>query len=223
MARRFPSLHGEWPLHGGWPFDASVFHADRFEQPYHWRKPRKVGVCFMGDLFDTQVKFEWIDDVVNVMQDTKHTYFVLTKQPQNLLKWYRETNALGGGDWQHNIWWGVSCCDQQDANRMIPTLMEIPGNKWLSLEPLLDQVGLLPYLLGDRKSWPGWVVVGCHSHPKNNPCSVLWIQKIIQDCRKASIPVYVKQIDKGWGCAIRHPAYFPFYLRVREMPKEVEP
>jgi protein gp37 len=101
---------------------------------------------------------------------------------------------------------------------MIPTLMEIPGNKWLSFEPLLDEIGLLPYMQGDRNSWPTWVVVGCHSNPRKYPCSPLWIEKIIQDCHRALIPVYVKQITFGWAC-IRNPLNFPTYLRIREMPE----
>jgi protein gp37 len=67
-----------------------TFHADRLEQPLHWRKPRRIGVSFMGDLFHEGITDEQILSVLNVVRrdwnrsfegQTPHTFMVLTKRP----------------------------------------------------------------------------------------------------------------------------------------------
>lgn len=154
IVKRFPSHHDgdvlkPSPLIGKRiDFSQPIFHPSRLDKPLHWKKRRRIGVCFMGDLFDEQVSFDWIDQIVHIMQDTKHTYFVLTKQPQNLLRWYKQTNAIGGGDWTHNIYWGISITDQADLDRMGPILLQIPGKHWISYEPArgtVDFTEICPY------------------------------------------------------------------------------
>jgi protein gp37 len=142
--------------------------ASMLEKPLHWRKPRRVFVNSMSDLFHAQVPFEYIAAVFGVMAATpKHTYQVLTKRPERAReffawmtaqprKWPGETDAaiavrsaeshvgaLGAEDvWPlRNVHLGVSVEDQATADERIPVLLQLPAAvRWVSYEPALGAV-----------------------------------------------------------------------------------
>ena len=67
------------------PFSKVTCHPDRLEIPLHWRKPRKIFVCSMGDLFYESVPDEFIDKVFAVMAlCPQHTFQVLTKRAERM-------------------------------------------------------------------------------------------------------------------------------------------
>lgn len=117
-----------------------------------------------------------------------------------------------------NIWLGVSVEDQRAANERIPVLLGVPAAvRFLSCEPLLG-----PLDLDDENPWltplyrasfadlakrspddplvgrpdPSidWVIVGGESGPKARPCAIEWIESIVEQCRAASVAVFVKQL-----------------------------
>lgn len=87
-------------------------------------------------------------------------------------------------------------------------------NLWLSCEPLLGEIDLdLPMM----PQLPKWVVVGCESGPNRRPCKIEWVESIVDQCRSAGVPVFVKQLDIGGKC--EHDIYkFPAHLRIRQVP-----
>lgn len=237
MAKRFPAIHGTKP---NWlmkrescfsdqvyavrdgdkpiPFSAVQFHPDRLGKPLHWRKPRRIGVCFMGDWMDDQVKCAWIDQILEVIAACpQHQFFSLTKQPQNLEKKIyghcpeSPARELGGGDYLPNLYNGVSITDQEDAYMKESDLISIPGKHWLSIEPM---IGVIPFLL--LKSIH-WVVVGCESGPKRRPMPLEWAYSVVEQCQAAGVPVWVKQIDLN-GKVCHDITKFPPELQVREFP-----
>ena len=158
----------------------SIYLDERtLSQPLHWRKPRRVFVCSMTDLFGEWVTDEMLDRVFAVMALTPHiTYQVLTKRPEQALAYLTqpdvvgdvegEADALAGafgwhhsGDWSWplpNVWLGVSVEDQRRADERIPVLMDTPAAvRFLSCEPLLGAV--------DLSHW-----VGCEICGKALPC-----------------------------------------------------
>jgi protein gp37 len=235
MVRRFPDIHGtenewEWLDPCPIPFTKPQFHADRLDKPTHWKRPRRVGVCFMGDWMDDQVQCGWIDRILDMICfNARHQFFTLTKQPQNLEKKIYShcpespARELGGGDYLPNLWNGVSITDQEDADRMIPDLLKVPGKRWVSYEPMLGPVDFSDYLpietIGgvELENWPSWIVLGCESGPKRRSCDPQWMLDVVRQCKAAGVPVYVKQVDMGKR--VRHnPQEWPEELRVRELP-----
>lgn len=200
------------------PFDEVQFHPDRLDQPLHWKKARRVGVCFLGDLFDDQMKsgvVEWekVMEIINVMWNApQHQYFILTKQPQNMLEFYQEW--MRPEDKKDHIWWGTSYCTQPDFDEKVLQLLQIPGKKWISAEPLMERL----WFGKDLYQWASidLVIVGCHSNPRRYPCKLEWVESVVDQCRAVGIPVYVKQIEINGKC-VQDFKKFPTSVKVREL------
>ena len=241
MVKRFPAIHGtenEW----GWldpcgiPFEKVQFHPDRLEKPLHWKKPRRIGVCFLGDLFDERVPFEWVDKVMKIIAQCKnHSFFVLTKRPERMGEYFRHLAYMLEivGDVRlpiPNLWNGVSITSQADADRMIPELLRIPGKHWVSVEPMLGPVTLFdvdgsisvemqalnPREINFPSDVTDWVVVGCESGAKRRPCPHDWMIDVVEQCKEAGVPVWVKQIEID-GKVCTDITKFPEELQVREL------
>jgi protein gp37 len=139
-------------------------------EPLTWRKPRRVFVNSMSDLFHEGVPFDYIDRVFAVMALTpRHTYQVLTKRPERMAEYLIDSrDMLGnktdervsmeaenvGGDrdkplpWPlANVWLGTSTENQRAADERIPHLLKCPAAvRFLSCEPLLGPIDLKPWL-----------------------------------------------------------------------------
>lgn len=159
----------------GYPADESfrvTLHPERLEEPLRWRKPRRVFVNSMGDLFHEDVLFEFIDQIVAVIAlAQQHTFLILTKRPERMKQylmvvkpenaaedWRRQLYFASGRDrrlsdscyfqWPlSNLWLGVTCENQQAADERVPILLQIPAaGRFVSVEPMLGPVDLKPYL-----------------------------------------------------------------------------
>ncbi len=143
-------------------------HPKRLDHPLHWRKPRKVFVCSMGDLFHEDVPTQFVDGVFAVMSLLpQHTFQVLTKRPERMRAYLSENTVLfeidsvaastlakhtdqnhvtlpRSGAWPlPNVWLGVSIEDQATADERIPLLLETPAAvRFISYEPALAPVRL---------------------------------------------------------------------------------
>lgn len=138
-------------------------HHDRLDTPLRWRKPCRVFVNSMSDLFHPDVPDEFIDQVFAVMALTpQHTYQVLTKRPErmraylrgaenDLQRWGSAVVHVTGSPCAshiedqhyplHNVWLGVSVEDQKTANERIPLLLQTPAAvRFVSYEPALGPV-----------------------------------------------------------------------------------
>ena len=127
--------------------------------PMHWRKPRRVFVNSMSDLFHETVDEDWIDQVFAVMAKCpQHTFQVLTKRPGRMAAYFDEIDAypVVGSErlgftldeieerWPlPNVWLGTSVEDQERADERIPELLKCPAAvRFLSIEPLLALIEL---------------------------------------------------------------------------------
>lgn len=183
---------------------------DRLDQPRRWKKPRRIFVNSMSDLFHPDVPINYVAEVWAAMLATpRHTYQVLTKRPQIL------AHRLGvwlDVDAQPGIWLGTSIELDEYAFRA-DRLRDAPAAlRFLSLEPLL---GPLPSLsLTDID----WVIVGAESGPAARPMQLEWVRDIRDRCQAAGVPLFVKQLTNPKGRVYKDISEFPPDLRIREMP-----
>ncbi len=109
-------------------------HEDRLMDPLHWKKPQRIFVNSMSDLFHPDVPFEFIYRVYHFMMGIpRHTYMILTKRPERAIEffeWWTKPNRPMGVQpiWEYkNIWLGVSVEDQKTADERIPLLLQTPA------------------------------------------------------------------------------------------------
>jgi len=208
-----------------------TLHPECLDEPLHWRKPCRIFVCSMSDLFHPEVPFEFIDKVYyRIYRGLRHTFQVLTKRPGRMLEYLEDETAvqlrllklfpnwtpesrLTGRFPLPNLWLGVSVENQKAADERIPKLLQIPAAvRWVSLEPLLGKIVLS---MVDELDW---VVIGAESGPNRRPCKLEWVRSIVAQCKAAGVPVFVKQLDID-GKVVKKIEQFPPDLKVREYPK----
>lgn len=195
--------------------------SEKLVEPLSWRRPRRVFVNSMSDLFHEGLSDEQIAEVFGVMYaclGRGHAFQILTKRAYRLpcaLAAVRE--HLGTRVWPlPNVWLGVSVEDQRAADERIPLLLQTPAAvRWVSYEPALGPVDFRPWLHRVGLHMDGthdterldWIVVGGESGPRARPLDLAWVRATIARCRAAGVPVFVKQlgrscVDSEWsaGC-----------------------
>ena len=89
-------------------------HPERLEIPLRWRKPRRVFVNSMSDLFHEQVPDEFIAAIFGTMAAApQHTFQVLTKRPKRMIEWFQwvvEQDHDSGYDSGDTIPGRLACC-----------------------------------------------------------------------------------------------------------------
>ena len=199
---------------GNWTNDVITLPAS-LDKPLHWRKPRKVFVCSMSDLFHPKVPFAFLTDIMVVIEKCpQHTFQILTKRPRRALECCEDMA------YPKNCWLGVTVCTQKEADEKIPILLQIPAAvRFVSIEPMLEGIDFKKIWCCDwddynSHGWLDWVIVGAESGPKRRECKNEWVESIVDQCKAANVPVFVKQIHRD-GKLVKMPAEFP-----QEYPKE---
>lgn len=166
-----------------------TLHYDLINLPYRWKKPRKVFVNSMSDLFHEEVPLEFIQAVFKTMVETpQNTYQVLTKRSNRLLELSQHL------PWTPNIWIGTSVENEQVTFR-IDELRQVPAHvRFLSCEPLLG-----PLTNMDLKDIH-WVIVGGESGPGSRPMEANWVREIRDQCQNQNVAFFFKQ----WGGVQKH-------------------
>jgi len=184
-----------------------TFHADRLDQPLHWRKPRVVGVSFMGDLFHEAITNEQIHEVIlRTIQAHQHTYLILTKRPKRMRSffiWLRDEYEFVPG----NLWLGVTVCNQEEADRNITILLATPAAKRLvSLEPLLSAINMRTgvYQMPPNGAARGTtlegidlVVLGGETGPGARPMQPDWALDVYRQCKAAGVAFWFKGMGRA--------------------------
>ncbi|MGA8552549.1 MAG: phage Gp37/Gp68 family protein [Stellaceae bacterium] len=161
-----------------------TMHEDLIDLPRGWRQPRIIFVNSMSDLFHEDIPLDFIRRVFDTIAACpQHTFQILTKRGQRLA----ELAAVL--PWPKNVWMGVSVEDLRVLDR-IDYLRAVPATvRFLSCEPLLGPLDLLP-LAGVH-----WVIVGGESGPRARPIRPEWVTSILKQCRSAGVAFFFKQ----WG------------------------
>jgi len=213
------AFHGfaERTKHGGRWTGKMALVASALDQPLRWKRPRRIFVNSMSDLFHENLPDEAIDQVFAVMAlAPQHTFQVLTKRADRMRRYFDF-----GGDWQRrvskrasgalvqaflpNVWLGVSVEDQERADDRVPHLLATPAAKrFLSCEPLLGPVdlrhvastddGYINALSSSIGPNLDLVIVGGESGPRSRPFDIQWARDIVAQCKPADVACFVKQL-----------------------------
>jgi len=185
FAERFRGVAGH-PYEMG--FDPRMVPA-KLEEPLRWRRPKRIFVNSMSDLFHEKVSDEYIDKVARVMVEANwHQYQVLTKRSARMRSLLN--TRLRFASVQPHIWWGVSVENKRYGLPRVKDLQSSPACiRFLSVEPLLEDLGQLDL------SGIHWVIVGGESGHGARPLEKEWVISIQRQCSLEGVPFFFKQ----WG------------------------
>lgn len=219
--------------------DRMELHEETLLKPLGWGKPHCVFMCSMTDIFHPAVTDKWLYRLFAMMlMADKHRFLILTKRPEravefiygehfwailegNVHRLYHERTGKDPSMWYavhefpKHLWFGVSCENQEYAEKRIPLLLKLPfAVRFVSLEPLLGPINLrnlntapllsLDALTGNETmegvpaNGPSldWVIVGGESGKNARPCRLKWIRAIVDDCQETGVSVFVKQLGR---------------------------
>jgi protein gp37 len=169
---------------------------ERLNYPLQWKKPRRIFVNSMSDLFHKDVPDDFILQVFAVMaQADLHTFQVLTKRPDRLVRLIPKITAHLSTFthqsllWPAHIWLGVSVETLQYKWR-VDKLRRVPvAVRFISAEPLLGSLRELDL------TNIHWVIAGGESGPGHRSCNPIWIQELHDRCEQSDVAFFFKQ----WG------------------------
>lgn len=154
--------------------------------PLKWKKPRKIFVNSMSDLFHADVPVEFIARVWSVMERTpQHTYQILTKRPERM----REVLTTLGLPALEHVWLGTSVEDSAVLSRLDDLRATPAIIRFVSFEPLIGSVANAD--LTDIH----WAIVGGESGPRARPMNQIWVDEIRLRCLTSGTAFFFKQ----WG------------------------
>lgn len=225
------------------PFEELQLFPERLEEPLHHKKPHKIFVCSMSDLFHPAVPFEFITRVFDVMcswrwpnkkaeregDDTElvdpgHTYQILTKRPERVEPWLNWVGEFWPGDTPFNIAMSVKgkfpenihfgvSVETEKYLYRINALKDIPAIKKF--------VSLEPLLsdiyIVDYLKYLNGIIIGAESiggHP-GRECKLSWIENLVEQAKTTGVKVFVKQLHIN-GKLVKDINQFPKDLRLRE-------
>ena len=161
-----------------------TLHYELINEPYKWKQSHNIFVCSMSDIFHEDVPFDFVDNMFDVIRKTdQHRYQILTKRAERMAEYF-ETREI-----PDNVWLGVSV-EAQSSRFRIDYLRNLQASvKFLSCEPLVEDLGELDLTGID------WVIVGGESGPHARPMQEDWVLKVRKQVEEQKARFFFKQ----WG------------------------
>lgn len=196
------------------------------EDPFHWKKPQRILVDFMFDLFHPQMSYTFIAKVFAVMAANKqHKFLILTKRPEIMKHFITDPRYselvierlfaeqglyLPEFEWPlPNVWLGVSVEDQATADNRIPYLLSTPSAlRFISYEPAIGPVDLISSTWGECKPRPP---LDIQARQLINPLAA--IDWLIMGCESGP---GARPMDIEWARSVRdqcQAAGVPFFFK----------
>jgi protein gp37 len=158
-----------------------TLHTQRLDEPQKVKKSQRIFVVSMGDLFGDWVPDSWIEEVFKACEAAPwHKYLFLTKNPKRYLSLYNKKIF----PYKENFWFGTTITGPDDEFVWVENT---PYKTFISIEPLLKPLGKL-----ESGHMPDWVIIGEQTGPGAIPPKPEWVESIIEQCRAAGMPVFVK-------------------------------
>lgn len=164
-------------------FDLTL-HDDELTAPLLWKKSHNIFVCSMSDIFHESVPFEFVDKIMDIIEQTPHhRYQILTKRAERMAEYFKENKIPS------NVWLGVTV-ECKATKYRIDYLRRLKASvKFLSCEPLLESLDIL------QLEGVDWVIVGGESGPKARPMREEWVLGIKKQVERQNASFFFKQ----WG------------------------
>jgi len=204
------------------PFRVTL-HPEKLDLPLKWRKPQKIFVNSMSDLFHEDVPFVFILRLWMAMAQSKqHTYLILTKRPERMKafvnEWLPDAWKLTVGSLIPlnmpllNVWLGVTVENQEQDWRIKYLLETMAAVRFVSVEPMLGAVKVpiamcekcKGLIYSDETECPNcgqpclgirldWVICGPETGPGKRPMKSEWIRDLYRQCEDAEVPFFDKK------------------------------
>ncbi len=167
-----------------------VQHNDDLFLPLTWKKPKKIFVNSMSDLFHEKADFEFVKKCFfSMIQADWHIYQILTKRPQRMARFSNLFESEHKIKIPHHIWMGTSV-ENENYNWRIDELRRVHCHvRFISFEPLIGDVGQI------NLDGIDWVIIGGESGYGFRPVKKDWIKNIVKQCKEQNVAVFFKQ----WG------------------------
>jgi protein gp37 len=200
-ARMAKRLAGRFGYPKDEPFKPT-FHLEKLDEPQKWKKPKRIFVCSMGDLFHETIESKYVHFILHACElNPQHIYIFPTKRPKKMLEIMSHWNP----ERRFPNWWlGVTAENQRTADERIPVLLQIPAAvRFVSVEPMLEPISFKQWLLDveqydSRTPWKpeiDWVICGGETGPGARPMHPDWVRSLRDQCQVSNVPFFFK----GWG------------------------
>ena len=184
LAERFRGVPNH-PFERG--FDLTL-RPHKLLEPISWRRPRRVFVNSMSDVFHKEIPTTFVDQIFDTMEQAHwHVFQILTKR-SSLMRRYVNRRYAGSRAPKH-IWLGVTVEDRSSIGRIRHLADTAGAVRFVSFEPLLEALGKVD-LAGIH-----WAIAGGESGPGARPVHAEWIRSIRDQCRTEGVAFFFKQ----WG------------------------
>jgi protein gp37 len=204
-------------------FDGRIkTNPDRLDIPLKRKKPTVYAVW--NDLFHEAVPLDFIDHAfLKISYAQQHTFLILTKRPGEMLSWAQSIEARSNyAKHLDNVYFGLTVCNQQEADEKIPVFLRVPGKKFLSIEPMLGKMDITKYIrhicglcdkpIDRRECGPNFdcltamspkridaVILGGETGPRARPMHADWVRSVRNQCAAAGVPFFLKHFSKRDG------------------------
>lgn len=182
-----------------------TIHPERLSIPLKRRKSTVYAVW--NDFFHEAVPVRFMIEALTIMaQRPDHTYLLLTKRPQEIGRLIGKCGSFPEGVWP-NLWNGLTICNQEEADEKIPIFLQIPGKKYLSIEPMLGPINFRWQLYRQYLERTGSiedieplksidaVIIGGETGSGARPMHPDWLRSLRDQCSAAGVPFFFK----SWG------------------------
>lgn len=182
-------------------------HPERLKR-FNTCKPKVFAIW--NDLFHEGVPFDFqLITYFFIATYSKNTYLILTKRPHNML------NYLQGTTLSDTVWHGLTVCNQQEADEKIPIFLQVPGKKFLSIEPMLGKIEdiFIPHFEMEKVNhYPGFetkhahypakeinaVILGGETGAGARPLHPDWVRSVRDQCAAVGVPFFFKKWGNYW-------------------------
>lgn len=154
--------------------------------PLEWRRPKRIFVNSMSDLFHPDVPSSFIEEVWEVMAECpQHHFQVLTKRPDRMAEMFESEELTP----LLNVWLGTSVENSHESHRVNHLAKVKSATLFVSFEPLIGEIQEIDL------SGIHWAIVGGESGPRARPMNPEWVDRLHNICRRDDVAFFFKQ----WG------------------------